>query len=124
MQRTQIKNYIASPLNYIGGKARILDQLLPLFPQDIDIMVDLFCGGCNVGMNVPAERTIYNDTSLKLIGLLKAFRRMKNDTIIGRIYNRENDLYKFSKRNVQKSPFFRCLSSCLRISFKRLLIGV
>ena len=39
-------------------------------------------------------------------------------------YNRENDLYKFSKRNVQKSPFFRCLSSCLRISFKRLLIGV
>ena len=40
------------------------------------------------------------------------------------IYNRENDLYKFSKRNVQKSPFFRCLSSCLRISFKRLLIGV
>lgn len=85
MQRTQIKNYIASPLNYIGGKARILDQLLPLFPQDIDIMVDLFCGGCNVGMNVPAERTIYNDTSLKLIGLLKAFRRMKNDTIIGRI---------------------------------------
>lgn len=77
MQRTQIKNYIASPLNYIGGKARILDQLLPLFPQDIDIMIDLFCGGCNVGMNVPAERTIYNDTSLKLIGLLKAFRRMK-----------------------------------------------
>ena len=85
MQRTQIKNYIASPLNYIGGKARILDQLLPLFPQDIDNMVDLFCGGCNVGMNVPAERTIYNDTSLKLIGLLKAFRRMKNDTIIGKI---------------------------------------
>ena len=39
-------------------------------------------------------------------------------------YNRENDLYKFSKRNVQKSPFFRCLFSCLRISFKRLLIGV
>ena len=51
MQRSQIKNYTASPLNYIGGKARILDQLLPLLPQDIDIMVDLFCGGCNVGIN-------------------------------------------------------------------------
>lgn len=46
------------------------------------------------------------------------------DYISAAIYNRENDLYKFSKRNVQKSPFFRCLSSCLRISFKRLLIGV
>lgn len=85
MQRSQIKNYTASPLNYIGGKARILDQLLPLLPQDIDIMVDLFCGGCNVGINVTAGRTIYNDTSIRLIGLLKSFRRMKNDTIIARI---------------------------------------
>ena len=61
MQRKQIKQYISSPLNYQGGKARILDQLLPIFPTDIDIFVDLFCGGCNVGMNVEAERVIYND---------------------------------------------------------------
>lgn len=85
MHRTQIKNYIASPLNYIGGKARILDQLLPLMPTDIDIFVDLFCGGCNVGMNVKADFTIYNDTSKPLIGLIKALRRMRNDTIINRI---------------------------------------
>ena len=39
MQRKQIKNFIASPLNYQGGKARILDQLLPYFPTDIDIFV-------------------------------------------------------------------------------------
>lgn len=85
MQRKQIKNYIASPLNYQGGKARILDQLLPYFPADIDIFVDLFCGGCNVGMNVKAERVIYNDNSKQLIGLLKAFKRMRTDTIITRI---------------------------------------
>ena len=42
MQRKQIKNYIASPLNYIGGKARILDQMLPYMPASIDIFVDLF----------------------------------------------------------------------------------
>lgn len=82
MQRKQIKNYIASPLNYIGGKARILDQILPFMPIGVDIFVDLFCGGCNVGMNVPAQLTIYNDTSKPLISLLKALRRMKNDTII------------------------------------------
>ena len=64
MQRKQIKNYTSSPLNYIGGKARILDQMLPFMPTDIDIFVDLFCGGCNVGMNVSAGYTIYNDTSL------------------------------------------------------------
>lgn len=82
MQRKQIKNYVASPLNYQGGKARILDQLLPYFPADIDVFVDLFCGGCNVGMNVKADRVVYNDKSKHLIGLLKAFRRMRTDTII------------------------------------------
>lgn len=85
MQRTQIKNYISSPLNYIGGKARILDQILPLFPDDIDIFVDLFCGGCNVGINVPAGRTIYNDSFKPVIALIKAFSRLKNETIIKRI---------------------------------------
>lgn len=96
MQRSQIKNYISSPLNYIGGKARIIDQLLPLFPQDIDTFVDLFCGGCNVGMNVPAERVIYNDTSKPLIELLKRFRRMKPQTIIQRI-NDLIDEFEFSR---------------------------
>ncbi len=82
MQRKQIKNYIASPLNYQGGKARILDQILPYFPKDIDIFVDLFCGGCNVGMNVEAEKVIYNDNSKQLVGLLKTFKRLRTDTII------------------------------------------
>ncbi len=96
MQRSQIKNYISSPLNYIGGKARILDQLLPLMPTDIDIFVDLFCGGCNVGMNVTAEHTIYNDTSKPLIGLIKALKRMRNDTIINRINALINE-FEFSR---------------------------
>ena len=96
MQRKQIKKYIASPLNYIGGKARILDQLLPYMPANIDIFVDLFCGGCNVGMNVPAEYTIYNVTSKPLVSLLKAFERMKNETIISRI-NALIDEFDFSR---------------------------
>ena len=36
---------IKSPLNYTGGKAKLLPQLKPLFPQYISTMVDLFCGG-------------------------------------------------------------------------------
>lgn len=96
MQRKQIKNYISSPLNYIGGKARVLDQMLPYFPKDIDIFVDLFCGGCNVGMNVPAQHTIYNDTSKPLIGLLKAFHRIPYETIIKRI-NALIDEFGFSR---------------------------
>lgn len=33
-------------------------------------------------------------------------------------YNRENDLYKFSKRNVHFSPFFRGSSSSLEYHLK------
>ena len=36
--------FTVSPLNYIGGKARILDQLLPVFPEHISTFADLFCG--------------------------------------------------------------------------------
>ena len=39
---------IQSPLNYTGGKFKLLPQILPLFPNNIDLFVDLFCGGCNV----------------------------------------------------------------------------
>ena len=105
MQRKQIKNYISSPLNYIGGKARILDQILPHMPSDIDIFVDLFCGGCNVGMNVSAEYTIYNDTSKPLISLLKALKRMNNETIINRI-NALIEEFGFSKTRDHNFKFY------------------
>lgn len=105
MQRKQIKNYISSPLNYIGGKARILDQILPHMPSDIDIFVDLFCGGCNVGMNISAEYTIYNDTSKPLISLLKALKRMNNETIINRI-NALIEEFGFSKTRDHNFKFY------------------
>lgn len=39
-------------------------------------------------------------------------------TIYTEMYNRENDLYKFSKRNVHFSPFFRGSSSSLEYHLK------
>ena len=77
--------FTVSPLNYIGGKARILDQLLPAFPEHISTFVDLFCGGCNVGINTTADRHIYNDGNRELIGLLKMFLRLNKDTILKRM---------------------------------------
>ena len=77
--------FTVSPLNYIGGKARILDQLLPVFPEHINTFVDLFCGGCNVGINTKAANHIYNDSNRELIGLLKMFLRLNTDTILKRM---------------------------------------
>ena len=73
---------IQSPLNYTGGKFRLLPQILPLFPQQIDTFVDLFCGGCNVGINVEAKKHIYNDANLRLIYLLHTLKNLdKNITL-------------------------------------------
>ena len=37
-------NYIKSPLNYVGGKYKLLNEIIPLFPNDINTFVDLFGG--------------------------------------------------------------------------------
>ena len=69
------KKYIASPLNYTGGKLKLLPQILPLFPKKIETFVDLFCGGCNVGVNVNAEKIFCSDSNEKLI---EFFNYLKN----------------------------------------------
>ncbi len=72
---------IQSPLNYTGGKFKLLPQILPLFPQNIDIFVDLFCGGANVGVNIKSNRTILNDTDDNLTYLFNMFKNLGSDCL-------------------------------------------
>lgn len=37
--------YYKNPFNYVGGKYKLLPQILSLFPSHIDTFVDLFGGG-------------------------------------------------------------------------------
>jgi DNA adenine methylase len=66
--------YIKSPMNYVGGKSKLLPQIIPLFPKDISTFVDLFCGGCNVGINVSAKNIIYNDKLKQIIDLYQNWK--------------------------------------------------
>lgn len=52
---------IKSPMNYIGGKYKLLPQLLELFPKKINMFYDVFGGGANVSLNVNSEFVYYND---------------------------------------------------------------
>ena len=106
MRRSEINStYTVSPLNYIGGKARILDQILPIFPNDIDHFVDLFCGGCNVGINTRAEDYYYNDNQTELIGLLMMFKRMNIKTLLKKLDSLV-DYYGFSKTKDHDFKFY------------------
>jgi adenine-specific DNA-methyltransferase len=73
---------VQSPLNYTGGKFRLLKQILPHFPKRIDTFVDLFCGGCNVGINVNASRAIFNDKNSHLLCLYDTFRKFGEKRIL------------------------------------------
>ncbi|MDR1452681.1 MAG: Dam family site-specific DNA-(adenine-N6)-methyltransferase [Candidatus Margulisbacteria bacterium] len=88
----QTDAYIKSPLNYIGGKYKILNQILPLFPEKIDTFVDLFAGGCNVGVNVNAGTIYCNDNLIYLIDMYSEFQSETLTDIMNHIENRIADL--------------------------------
>lgn len=89
---------IKSPLNYIGGKYRLLPQILPLFPEQINCFVDLFAGGLDVSINVNAEHVICNDINHYVIGLFEYFQHYEIDELINNIHA-VIDEYGLSKQN-------------------------
>ena len=101
---------IQSPLNYTGGKYKLLPQILPLFPQNINTLVDLFCGGCNVGINVNCNKVIYNDLNENLLHLYNTFKNLDKDETLDRIYE---IIEKYNLSLVSKNgyTYYECESS-------------
>ena len=101
---------IASPLNYTGGKAKLLPQIIPLFPKQITDFVDLFCGGGNVGINVKSTNYYYNDISNEVIKLIKTFENIETDELIEDI---ESIIDGYSLSNTKKYgyEYYNCNSS-------------
>lgn len=54
----------------MGGKFKLLEQIISKFPDDINTFVDLFGGGFNVGVNIKANKIIYNDSCKQVMYLL------------------------------------------------------
>lgn len=89
-------NYIKTPLNYTGNKYRLLNQIQPYFPKNINIMVDLFCGGTTVGLNTECNEIYFVDNNPQLIGLLRFFSTQKFDFLLE---NLEKLVYEYDLSN-------------------------
>ena len=98
--------FIKSPLNYIGGKYKLLGQILPLFPPHINTFVDLFSGGANVGINVKAKKHIFNDMNYKINEMFRYFATQDIDQLIANIKSRIEE-FKLSKTNEKGFIEFR-----------------
>lgn len=98
------RGLVKSPLNYTGGKFALLEQMLPYFPEDIDTFVDLFGGGFNVGVNVDANKIVYNDIVTQICELIKVLSKLDEHKIISHINSRirEYDLSKVNQEGFNK----------------------
>jgi adenine-specific DNA-methyltransferase len=79
--------FVKSPLNYTGGKHKLLPQIIKFFPQNIDIFYDVFCGGANVGINVEAKKIICLEKNKYVVNLLKLIQKNNFEYLHKRILN-------------------------------------
>lgn len=74
-----------TPLNYTGNKSRLIQQFMGYFPKDVDVFVDLFCGGATVGLSVNAKKVIFIDNNVNVINLLKHLEKYEFKVIFSRL---------------------------------------
>ncbi|MDR1246685.1 MAG: Dam family site-specific DNA-(adenine-N6)-methyltransferase [Clostridiales Family XIII bacterium] len=107
---TKKRENIRSPLNYTGGKYKLLPQLLPLFPKTCDTFVDLFCGGCNVGLNFRASAATFNDSNEQLIGLLRTLKNNRKQDTFDTLFSLIEH-YGLSRTDQHDYSFYSCNGS-------------
>lgn len=101
---------IQSPLNYTGGKFKLLPQILPIFPKNIGRFFDFFCGGCNVAINANSDEVFCIDTNRNLIYLYQTFQNIDKNTIFKWIYDIISE-YGLSLVSKYGYEFYNCESS-------------
>lgn len=89
---------IKSPINYTGNKFSIINQLLPLFPNNINTFIDLFAGSCTVSVNASANNFLINDNITELIDLYGVILSTPTDILLEKINSRIDEL-SLSKTN-------------------------
>lgn len=104
------KMMIQSPINYTGGKSKLLNQILPKFPKNINRFIDLFCGGCNVGLNVDANEVYYNDLNHQVISMFETLIEFDKDNVLEEIFLIINK-YNLSLVSEHGYEYYNCNSS-------------
>lgn len=90
----------------MGGKYKILKEILPLFPENIHSFIDLFGGGFNVGANAEAEHIIYNDICEQVVGFLRYIKGSDIEDLLSEI-DEYIEKYKLTKENKEGYLQFR-----------------
>lgn len=99
------ENLVKSPFNYIGGKFKMLPEILELFPNKISMLYDVFGGGANISVNTNAEHVYYNDIVNYVVDVFENLDNLAEDVVFEKIEKIINK-YMLSKEN--EDGFKRC----------------
>lgn len=96
-------DFIKSPLNYTGGKFKLLPKIMPLF-DEAETFIDLFGGGGNVGINSNSEKIIINDREKVVIDFFKKIQKLSIEDVLESIkgYIENYDLSKVNQEGFLK----------------------
>ena len=108
-QEVSVVDKVKSPLNYTGGKYKLLNQIIPIFPSNLDLFVDLFSGGANVGVNVNAKRIVCVDKQEEIIRVMELFKKYEVSFIINSLEN-IIDKYQLSNSLLNGYKMYNCTS--------------
>lgn len=92
--------YKKSPMNYIGNKYKLLNQLYQYFPTTINNFIDLFCGGLDVSINTIANNKYANDINENIINIYKSFQNHSIEDIFTFIETRIKE-FKLTRFNIE-----------------------
>lgn len=123
-------SFVDSPINYSGNKYKLLPKLAPLFPERIDILYDLFCGGGAISANIEANRVVANDINHFVIDILAEFRDNNAEDTIRKIHhiikahslsidNKESyNEFRYYYNHVDKTPLNLFVLSCFSFNYQ------
>lgn len=97
---------IKSPLNYTGSKYSILNEITKVLPKHISTFIDIMGGAFNVGVNVVAERVIYNEFLPHTFNIIKTLLNEDSCYIINKVETIIND-FKLEKSNKENYILLR-----------------
>jgi DNA adenine methylase len=71
METAEKTSFTRSPFFYVGDKYKLLPQITPLFPKELNRIIEPFVGGGSVFLNSDAQEVLANDLDSNVIGIHK-----------------------------------------------------
>lgn len=95
-------------MNYTGNKYKQMNQLHNIFPNNINNLIDLFCGGTDVSINTPAINKYANDINENIINIYKSFQNNSIEEVLRFIDKRIKE-FKLNRQNIDGYTNYRNL---------------